>query len=117
MAKKYDNILTETKSLLKMVKTLNESINFEDEDFDVYQDMEGYDEPMRPMSKDETSDMQYMDEDSFTDVDTIREIALKGMVKLCHQPNDPTYEALKKIFQFCDKANEKKDEESLPKKS
>ena len=45
-----------------------------------------------------------------SEVDRIREIALIGMVKLCHNTEDPAYDALKKIFQFCDKANEKKEE-------
>ena len=49
-------------------------------------------------------------EEMGSEVDRIREIALRGMVKLCHNTEDPAYDALKKIFQFCDKANEKKEE-------
>lgn len=45
-----------------------------------------------------------------SEVDQIREIALRGLVKLCRTPENPAYDALKKIFQFCDKANEKKEE-------
>ena len=46
------------------------------------------------------------------EVDQIREIALKGMIKLCKTPEDDRYQALKKIFQFCDKAAENKDKEN-----
>ena len=37
-------------------------------------------------------------------IDQIREITLKGMTKLCKTPEDAQYQALKKIFQMCDKA-------------
>jgi hypothetical protein len=46
------------------------------------------------------------------EVDQIREIALRGMIKLCKNPEDDRYQALKKIFQFCDKAAENKDKEN-----
>ena len=47
-----------------------------------------------------------------SEVDQIREIALSGMIKLCKNPEDERYQALKKIFQFCDNAVESKDKEA-----
>ena len=44
-------------------------------------------------------------------IENIREVALKGMVKLCKNPDSPQYELLKKIFLLIDKSNEKRNEE------
>ena len=46
------------------------------------------------------------------EVDQIREIALRGMIKLCKNPEDAKYQALKKIFQICDKAVENTEKEA-----
>ena len=37
-------------------------------------------------------------------IDQIRELTLKGMMRLCKTPEDPEYQALKKIFGMCDKS-------------
>jgi hypothetical protein len=44
--------------------------------------------------------------DKMGEIDRIREITLSGMHKLCKNPQDPKYQALKKIFQMCDKGVE-----------
>ena len=36
-------------------------------------------------------------------VSKIRKMALEGMTALAETPNNPDYETLKKIWQFCDK--------------
>ena len=50
-------------------------------------------------------------------IDQIREITLKGMTKLCKTPEDAQYQALKKIFQMCDKAvdSEAKEQQQVNK--
>lgn len=66
--------------------------------------------PLKNAPVEEPSEEEKGLEEMGSEVDRIREIALRGMVKLCHNTEDPAYDALKKIFQFCDKANEKKEE-------
>lgn len=66
--------------------------------------------PLKSAPVEEPSEEEKGLEEMGSEVDRIREIALRGMVKLCHNTEDPAYDALKKIFQFCDKANEKKEE-------
>ena len=66
--------------------------------------------PLKSAPVEEPSEEEKGLEEMGSEVDRSREIALRGMVKLCHNTEDPAYDALKKIFQFCDKANEKKEE-------
>lgn len=66
--------------------------------------------PLKSAPVEEPSEEEKGLEEMGSEVDRIREIALRGMVKLCHNTENPAYDALKKIFQFCDKANEKKEE-------
>lgn len=108
MAKeKYFKELEEIKKFTKkMNNALNESLAFEDE-----YDMPEYEhEPMA--SGDPMGDPE---EDLDNEIDTIREIALKGMVKLCKTPEDSRYQFLKKVFSFCDKASESENEEATKK--
>lgn len=107
-------ILNEIKSLTDKIRSIDEAISYEDE----------YDEPEvapqgEEMSAEEPEVAPEGEEgmdceggmcmDAETDVDRIREIALKGMVKLCHEPESEVYQSLKKIFTFCEKAIESKD--------
>jgi len=106
------------------IRTINEAIQFgEDFNEEPYQGEGMEAEPITPQH-DECADGQCdlakmkgeepTEEDGLRElgeVDTIREIALKGMIKLCKNPEDERYQALKKIFQFCDKAAESKDKE------
>lgn len=106
---------------------INESINFSDD----YQDDASvpHEEPEIPTEVDgeqeigkmnisagkgktpEEQELENEANDPSSAVNQIREIALKGMVALCHTPEDPQYEVLKQIFTYCDKANKKKSEE------
>lgn len=110
--KQHIKALNEISNMMSTVKTLNEAVMFED-DFDDYSDDytetndEKIDEPIdKPLCDDGECDI-----DEMNDIDRIREIALKGMLKYVKQSNSSEYETLKKIFQFCDKVNNDKPEE------
>lgn len=112
-----------------MPKTLNEGINFnedeiEDDDFDDDElenlnsdtDNNVDSEDVLPTEVQDTEEIKTTKElpqdDSVTLVNTIRKMALNGMSKLADNTLDPNYEVLKKIWQFCDKKpldNEKKN--------
>lgn len=130
---KYLEDLHAIQDMTGKIRTINEAIQFGD-DFDEnkFQSEMGEEteEPQEPMPQkpepDECADGQCdlakmkgeepSEEDGLRElgeVDTIREIALKGMIKLCKNPEDERYQALKKIFQFCDKAAETKDKENM----
>jgi hypothetical protein len=47
--------------------------------------------------------------DKMGELDQIREITLKGMLKFSNQPEHPQFQALQKIFQLCNKAVEPKE--------
>lgn len=104
----YSKLLNEVSGMLNKVKTLNEAISF-DEEYDIERDSE-FDDVETSMGE---PDMVKAPEkecvgaecDEATDIDMIREIALKGMLKYVKQSNSAEYETLKKIFQFCDKVN------------
>lgn len=107
------------------IRTINEAIQFgEDFNEEPYQDASAEAPIDNNVPSEECADGQCdlakmkgeepTEEDGLRElgeVDTIREIALKGMIKLCKNPEDERYQALKKIFQFCDKAAESKDKE------
>jgi hypothetical protein len=126
--KEYFDTLNSIQEMVSHVKTLNEAIQFGD-DYD--------DEQMSPMNTPEDGDVPMSPDGNdyaeggkalgkveteepdpeeglreLGEVDQIREIALRGMIKLCKNPEDDRYQALKKIFQFCDKAAENKDKEN-----
>lgn len=110
--KQHIETLNEISEIMGRVKTLNEAVMFEDEmepsfeDDDEYEGVENEVEPEMDMCADKECDI-----DEMNDIDCIREIALKGMLKYVKQSNSPEYETLKKIFQFCDKVNNDKPEE------
>ena len=94
----------------KMPKTINEAINFnEDDDMDMM-----VDEPMN-------NDMDFNDEEPMLNksedmgaealLSDIRKKAINGMAKLADTPEDPNYEMLKKIFLMLDKAVSEKQEQ------
>ena len=94
----------------KMPKTINEAINFnEDDDMDMIDD-----EPMN-------NDMDFNDEEPMLNksedmgaealLSDIRKKAINGMAKLADTPEDPNYEMLKKIFLMLDKAVSEKQEQ------
>lgn len=126
--KEYFKALESIQEMVSNVKTLNEAIRFGDEydDSEFAGQEDGEQEmPMSPEGNDyaeggkplgkiepEEPDPEEGLREMGSEVDQIREIALKGMIKLCKTPEDDRYQALKKIFQFCDKAAENKDKEN-----
>lgn len=104
MKKTVKQNISEMKRLSSRIpKTINEAINFQEDD-----DLEMQDEPMdgidaeKPMDKPkEESGMDVM---AF--VDDIRKKSLKGMAQLADNPDDERYQLLKKIWQICDKKPE-----------
>lgn len=113
---RYTNVLNEVNDMLSRVRTLNEAMSF-DADYDTYERDNAFDdeEEMSPVvdaevaPEKECEGSECVDMDEATDIDTIREIALKGMLKYVKQSNSAEYETLKKIFQFCDKVNNDKN--------
>lgn len=118
---KYLNDLNSIQNMFGQIRTINEAIQFgEDFDEDSYVE-DDEDEISEPKDDDECIDgncdlskikkAEPIEDEMDDEVDQIREIALKGMIKLCKTPEDDKYQALKKIFQFCDKAVEPKEKE------
>lgn len=89
----------------KMPKTINEAINFnEDDDMDMMDDEPMEYEPMDDEPMEEPQADNGMDVMAF--VDDIRKKSLKGMAQLADNPDDERYQLLKKIWQICDKKPE-----------
>jgi hypothetical protein len=89
----------------KMPKTINEAINFnEDDDMDMMDDEPMEYEPMGDEPMEEPQADNGMDVMAF--VDDIRKKSLKGMAQLADNPDDERYQLLKKIWQICDKKPE-----------
>lgn len=112
MKKTVKQNISEMKRLSSRIpKTINEAINFQEDD-----DLEMQDEPMdgidaeEPM--DEPKEESGMDVMAF--VDDIRKKSLKGMAQLADNPDDERYQLLKKIWQICDKKPEQQTAFSQP---
>jgi uncharacterized protein YfkK (UPF0435 family) len=114
MKKTYINELQSIQSFINKIRTINESVlfneeydNFDDEmmepEMEEMPDEEGM-EMGADMNKVGTEEEGMAELDEMGAIDQIREITLKGMTKLCKTPEDAQYQALKKIFQMCDKA-------------
>lgn len=96
----------------KAPKTINEAINFENDDM-------GLDEPTNmpqaPVEPEVKKDPEMRPEELIND---IRKKSLRAMAELADTPEDPNYENLKRIWQLCDKAvNEKQDQRELAAKN
>ena len=122
--KEYEKTLKDIQDMASNIRTMNESIRFGDDFNEDFEGVSPEEMPTSPDGKDFAEGGQKlgnMEMDNEPDpeeglrelgeVDQIREIALRGMIKLCKNPEDDRYQALKKIFQFCDKAAENKDKE------
>lgn len=120
---RYTNVLNEVNEMLNHVKTLNEAMSF-DTDYDIEKDFDGeyspetdeFDAEPNMDDVETTSVEDKFGKEEMTDIDRIREIALKGMLKYVKQSNSAEYETLKKIFQFCDKVNNDKSSDSVEEK-
>lgn len=131
----YQNNLKDIRNISNTIRKMNESIMFEDE----YDELGGMEqEPVEgeapiegetpvdaPVPQDDIQagaeaqtnikDVKPEDEgmnelDKMGELDQIREITLKGMLKFTNQPEHPQFQALKKIFDMCNKAVEQKQE-------
>jgi hypothetical protein len=130
MEKNYMNELNDIQLILKNVKSLKEGVlyneeydNFEDDMMEpemdseeIPQDEEGV-EMGSEVERIGTEEEGMAQLDEMGAIDQIREITLKGMTKLCKTPEDAQYQALKKIFQMCDKAvdSEAKEQQQVNK--
>lgn len=112
---KYVEDLKETRTFLNKVRTINEAMTF-DEDYDIgdsefnEENIEDVEKTM-PIEQNDENHNEFSNSDLPNEIDTIREITLKGMLKYAKNSKSPEYETLKKIFQFCDKVNNEKTEE------
>ena len=109
------NKLSSIKNLsIRMPKTINEAINFNedmaygDEDMDMMDD-EPMEEPMEepldaPVEEPQGAGAEKLLAD-------IRKMSINGLAKLADNPDDPNYEMLKKIFLMLDKAVTEKQEQ------
>ena len=133
--KQYQKDLMDIKNISNTIRRMNEAIMFEDE----YDEIGGMEqepipgEEAAPAAEEapveepqaqavETGaeaqanikDVKPEDEgmaelDKMGELDQIREITLKGMLKFTNQPEHPQFQALQKIFQLCNKAVEPKE--------
>ena len=109
---KYVEELKEARNFINKVRTINEAMTFDEEydDDSIYgNDIEDV-EDTRPIESEPECIGGECDSDLPNEIDNIREIALKGMLKHVKNSKSPEYETLKKIFQFCDKVNNEKPE-------
>ena len=88
----------------KTPKTINEAMAFEtDDDLIASDEMEsGVEEP--EVGQEQEIQPGKLNVEAF--VDDIRKKALKGMAELAEDPESPSYQILKKIWQICDKKPE-----------
>ena len=109
---KYAEELKEAREFINKVRTINEAMTFDDEydDDSFYGDEIEDVEDMRSVETEPECVDGECDSDLPNEIDNIREIALKGMLKHVKNSKSPEYETLKKIFQFCDKVNNDKPE-------
>ena len=133
---KYQKDLMDIQNISKTIRKMNEGIMFEDE-YDELGGMEQEPQPMNepeptagaePMNEPEQQDVETGAEaqanikdvkpedqgmaelDNMGELDKIREMTLKGMLKFTNQPEHPQFQALKKIFDICNKGVEQKQE-------
>lgn len=111
MKKNYSNEIEFMHGMINKVKSINEMVDLGN-DFDEFDNEEEFGGMEEDFEEEEPEAVQEpMPEEGLENaIDQIREIALKGMIKLCKDTENPEYEVLKKIFGFCDKAVEKKPE-------
>lgn len=94
----------------KMPKTINEAINFNEDEFNDEEMMDN--DMMQEPEKEVSHEDSGMDVMAF--VDDIRKKSLKGMAQLADNPDDERYQLLKKIWQICDKKPEQQTAFSNP---
>lgn len=115
MKKDFTSDFAQIKAMTNKIrgKQLNESINFED-DYEgegmPYSEQGEFEQAPEEEVSSEEQEINTEVNDENSPLNQIREICLKGMISLCHTPEDPQYQVLKKVFSMIDKANDKKEE-------
>lgn len=91
----------------RIPKTINEAINFQEDD-----DMEMNDEPMDDLGSEEPVAAKEIDDEPNIDgfIANMRKESLGIMKKLADDPDNAVYQFAKKIFQLADKAHEDQKE-------
>lgn len=128
MKRDFTKDFGEIQEMCSKIRTINESLayadeydeepegGFEEQNFGEEQAQQApVEQPdMQPGAEEDPEDAEIQSElqEDDSPINMIREIALKGMVRLCKTPEDPQYEVLKKVFTMIDKANDKKNEEN-----
>ena len=117
---KKNTINNMTKLASKMPKTLNEALNFNDNDMYEGDDMNSVE---NKVESPEIGNDIHPEEENLNGneaekarklIDNIRKQALRAMASLADTPQSPEYENLKRIWQLCDKAvNEKEQEQQI----
>ena len=120
---KYQKDLMDIQNISNTIRKMNEGVMFEDE----YDELGSMEQEPQPMNEPEPQDVETGAEaqanikdvkpedqgmaelDKMGELDQIREITLKGMLKFSNQPEHPQFQALQKIFQLCNKAVEPKE--------
>lgn len=115
MKRDFTKDFKEIQTMCNRVRGINESVAYDDEDDYGMDDMQ-YQGQSKQQPEEEPFSGDKSDEElaagtpeGFEMLNTIREMCLKGMVKLCNSPEDPVYTSLKKIFSFAEKAITEKD--------
>ena len=111
-----ESISKMTKMSERLPKTINEAINFNEEenldDMDMMTEPGMENAPVEKPMHDNGSEMDVM---AF--IDDIRKKSLKGMAQLADNPDDERYQLLKKIWQICDKKPESNNPAAQPHQS
>lgn len=129
----YLKELKEIQAMSNKLRGINESIMFEDEYDDIEnqemidaqsrQEQPAMQQPEQEQEietgmegqtdiKDVDPEEQGMEElDKMGELDQIRKITLKGMLKFANNPEHPQFQALQKIFQLCNKGVEKENQQ------
>lgn len=91
----------------RIPKTINEAINFQEDD-----DMEMNDEPMDDLGSEEPMAAKEIDDEPNIEgfIANMRKESLGIMKKLADDPDNAVYQFAKKIFQLADKAHEDQKE-------
>lgn len=125
MKRDFTRDFKEIQEMTNKIRSLNESISFQDPYCAEEDDMEfenGDDECVggecnlskvkpEPMADGRSEEEKALEtEGGAAAVNQIRGIALKGMIQLCNEPENPVYQTLKKVFQLLDKAVAEKNE-------
>ena len=96
-----------------VIFTEDEQPEFNDTDFSEDAELENDDFEDEEELGNEISEPENVDSSVKSEIDKIREISLKAIVRLAKNPNSPEYDLMKKIWNLCDKTVESKKENNV----